>query len=212
MSGSSAKIAPGLTLHSAGFYDFTVWLMSRGRERALRERILELADLKSGEAMLDVGCGTGTLAIAAKRHVGAAGRVHGIDASPEMLARAETKAKRAGQSVEFRLAPAQALPFPDASFDVVTSTVMLHHLPRPSRQQCFGEIRRVLKPGGRLLVVDFATGEKKGHFSLFHGHGHTDADQIVALMQGAGFTVTGRGAVGTGNLYFVQGRPDGARL
>jgi trans-aconitate methyltransferase len=74
--------APRLVLHHPKLYDFTVWLMTLGRERAFARRS-------------DVGCGTGSLAIAAKRHLGPTGIVKGIDASPEMIARAEKKAARA---------------------------------------------------------------------------------------------------------------------
>jgi SAM-dependent methyltransferase len=78
------------------------------RERVFREKVLRLARLQPGEAVLDVGCGTGTLAIAAKRQVGPTGTVYGIDASPEMLARAEKKARKAGVEVVLKNAMAQA--------------------------------------------------------------------------------------------------------
>ena len=75
----------GLVLHKAALYDLTVWLMTLGQERSFREKILRLARLEQGESVLDVGCGTGSLAIAAKRQVGPAGTVCGIDASPEKV-------------------------------------------------------------------------------------------------------------------------------
>jgi len=148
--------ASGLVLHRPAAYDFAVWLMTAGRERAFREKILLLARLREGEAVLDVGCGTGSLAIAAKRQVGADGKVSGIDASPEMLARARRKANKADVEIAFDNATAQSLPFSDAQFDAVLTTVMLHHLPRPARELCAREMKRVLKPGGRVLAVDFA--------------------------------------------------------
>jgi ubiquinone/menaquinone biosynthesis C-methylase UbiE len=119
----------GSVLHSAAWYDLTVWLMTLGRERVYRERFVDLAHLAPGESVLDVGCGTGTLAIVSKRRVGPAGTVHGIDASPEMTARAREKAKKAGVEVFFKQGVVEALPFPDAHFDAVVSTLMLHHLP-----------------------------------------------------------------------------------
>ena len=79
---------------------------------------------------MDIGCGTGTLAIAAKRRVGPAGGVFEVDASPEMIARARKKARKRGVAVNLENAVVQNLPFEDASFDAVLSTVMLHHLGR----------------------------------------------------------------------------------
>ena len=93
---------PGLVLHAAATYDFLIWLATLGREQTFRERMLRLAHLRTGEAVLDVGCGTGSLAIAAKRQVGASGTVCGLDASPEMIARAVKKAKKAGVEVGFK--------------------------------------------------------------------------------------------------------------
>ncbi|HLZ42905.1 MAG TPA: methyltransferase domain-containing protein, partial [Candidatus Sulfotelmatobacter sp.] len=99
--GNQAPRTTGIVLHSPIVYDLTVWLAFFGRERVFREKVLELARLMTGECVLDVGCGTGTLAIAAKRRLGPSGTVHGVDASPEMLARAQKKAKKAGVEISF---------------------------------------------------------------------------------------------------------------
>jgi ubiquinone/menaquinone biosynthesis C-methylase UbiE len=196
----------GLVLHSAVGYDLLVWLVTFGREWAFREKVLSLARLEPSESVLDVGCGTGTLAIAAKRHVGPPGSVYGIDASPEMIARASKKARKAGVQVVFKNGAAQALPFPDAQFDAVLSTVMLHHLPRKARQQCACEMRRVLKPGGRVLAVDFggAGPEKKSLLDHFHRrHGHVSLPDIIAVLSEAGLNCVESGAVGIRDLQFV---------
>ncbi len=111
--------------------------------------------MQPGESVLDVGCGTGTLAIAAARRVGLSGSVVGIDASPQMVVRARWKAATAGLKPAFQVAVVERLPFADNRFDLVLSTMMLHHLPRATRQECAGEISRVLKTGGRVLGVDF---------------------------------------------------------
>jgi ubiquinone/menaquinone biosynthesis C-methylase UbiE len=196
--------AAGVVLHRAAAYDLVVWLMAFGRERAFREKILRLVRLHGGEAVLDVGCGTGSLAIAAKRQVGTGGKVCGVDASTEMLARARRKANKAGVEIVFNNAAAQALPFPDGQFDVVLTTVMLHHLPRPAREQCAREMKRVLKPGGRVLAVDFSVSAEKGLLSHVHRrHGHVKLQEIVAILGAAGLTVVESGAVGFRSLQFA---------
>lgn len=195
----------GLLLHGAALYDLTVWLMTLGRERAFREKLLNLANLEPGESVLDVGCGTGTLAIAAKQRVGPNGAVYGIDASPEMIARASKKAANSGVQVVFNNAPAQALPFSDGHFDVVLSTVMLHHLPRKGRAQCAREMRRVVRPGGRVLAVDFGSRARSGNGFLprFHRHGHVDFREIIDLLREVGLDRLQCGAVGIKDLQFV---------
>jgi ubiquinone/menaquinone biosynthesis C-methylase UbiE len=195
----------GLVLHSAARYDLLVWLLTLGRARAFHDQVLGLARLEPGESVLDVGCGTGTFAIAAKRRIGPAGTVYGIDASPEMLARANKKATKAGIDVVFKNAFAQALPFPDARFDAVLTTIMLHHLPRTARQQCACEIRRVLKPGGRVLAVDFGGSARgrRGPLTHFHRHGNVKLRDIIALLSEADLNSVKSGAVGIGGLQFV---------
>ena len=195
----------GIVLHSAARYDLVVWLAMLGRERAFREKVVQLARLEPGESVLDVGCGTGTLAIAAKRQVGPEGSVTGIDASPEMLTRAYKKARKAGIELIFKNALAEALPFPDAQFDVVLTTVMLHHLPHNARQQCAREIRRVLKPCGRVLAVDFGRDpEKRGLLAHLHRrHGHVTLSDMLTLLTEAGFKSIQSGEVGIRNLQFV---------
>jgi ubiquinone/menaquinone biosynthesis C-methylase UbiE len=196
----------GLLLHSAVAYDLMVWFITRGRENALREEMLRLARLQQGEAVLDVGCGTGSLAVAAKRKVGPAGAVYGVDASPQMIARAKKKARRAGVEVTFKNAFAQSLPFQDGTFDAVLSTVMLHHLPRPARKELALEIRRVLRPGGRLLVIDFGAADKgkKSFLDHFHRrHGHVEFNDVVAVLGEAGLRVTETGELAMPGLQFV---------
>lgn len=195
----------GVVLHRAALYDLSLWLITLGREQGFREKVLGLARLQPGESVLDVGCGTGTLAIAAKGHVGPTGTVFGVDVSPEMLARAGKKSRMTGVEVLFKNALAEALPFPDAQFDAVLTTIMLHHLPRKTRQQCALEIRRVLKPSGRVLAVDFggAAQERKIPFWRFHRHGYVKLQDIIVVLSEAGLNIVESGAVGISDLQFV---------
>ena len=204
MTETSSKT--GLLLHKAAGYDLLVWLLTLGRTRAFRETMLSFARLQPVESVLDVGCGTGSLAMAAKRQVGADGSVDGVDAAPEMIARARKKARSAGLEITFQTAYAQSLPFPGARFDVVLSTLMLHHLPQPARQELAAEIRRVLKPGGRVLVIDFGLESRQRKSILDHihrRHGSVDVKEIEALLTAAGLEVIESGPVGTRHLHYV---------
>jgi ubiquinone/menaquinone biosynthesis C-methylase UbiE len=195
----------GRVLHWAAAYDLLAWLALHGREAAFREHLVSLARLAPGEAVLDIGCGTGSLAIAAKRRVGASGAVSGIDASPEMIVRARRKAAKARLDVTFSTGLVEALAFPDRQFDAVLSTLMLHHRPRDVKRRCAADVHRVLKPGGRLLAVDFVKSSRagKGLIRHFHRHGHVDMRDIVQLSAESGFSVIESGDVGVSDLSFV---------
>jgi SAM-dependent methyltransferase len=128
---------------------------------AIRERFVgvgnpfALGPIHPGEAVLDLGCGAGFDALVAAQLVGPAGRVVGIDLSPEMLAVAEAGRIQAGISqVEFREASVEALPFPDVSFDAAMSNGVLNLV--PDKPAALREIFRVLRPGGRLQACDIA--------------------------------------------------------
>jgi demethylmenaquinone methyltransferase/2-methoxy-6-polyprenyl-1,4-benzoquinol methylase/phosphoethanolamine N-methyltransferase len=135
-------------------YDVMGWVHFLGRERRFREWTVRLAGVRPGDAVLDVGCGTGNLAMAAKARAGAEGDVRGIDGAPEMVEVARRKAAAAKLGVEYEVAVVENMPFADATFDIVLSSLMLHHLPGDLKRQGIAEIARVLKPGGRLVAVD----------------------------------------------------------
>lgn len=121
-----------------------------------------------------------------------------------MIARAKRKATSAGTDVAFQQATAQALPLPEARFDVVLTTVMLHHLWRQAPVECAGEMRRVLKPGGRVIAVDFAAAtEQRGFLRRLHRHRHVKLDDIIAMLEAPGLKVAESGALGFRNLQFA---------
>lgn len=200
----------GRTIRWARWYDLAAWLMTFGREPAIRRRTIELAAIRDGESVLDVGCGTGTLTLAAKRRAGA-GQVRGIDASAEMIEVARQKAAKRGVDVEFQVALVEDLPYPDVSFDVALSSLMLHHLPDDLKRKGFAEVRRVLKPGGRLFAVDLA-GSKGVAGMLMRLIGHKfEADymeRLKAMALEAGFSDV-EAAPMDGRLGYVRGTKAG---
>lgn len=153
-SPESPAITEGSLISWASRYDLTVNLMTLGLIRRLRSLTVGHALIKPGDRLLDVGCGTGGVTIPAGIRVGATGSAAGIDPSPEMIAIARRKANRAGAAIDFRVGVIESLPFPDETFDVVTSSLMMHHLPDHVREAGLAEVYRVLKPGGRLLIAD----------------------------------------------------------
>ena len=152
--GEPVPATRGITMdYAVPFYDGMCRTMGLGA--GFRRRTLALAGIRPGERVLDVGCGTGVLTRLAAEAVGPTGAATGIDPGPDMIRMARRNAAASASPARFHLAAVESLPFADAGFDVVLSSLMLHHLPADIRRQGLAEIRRVLKPGGRLLAVDF---------------------------------------------------------
>ncbi len=126
----------GRTIRWARGYDLGVEAMYFGRGDRYRRRLLDLAEVKAGDRVLDVGCGPGRLVLAACERAGQSGEADGIDPSAQMVALATRKALKAGLSALFVQAAAEKLPFDDGYFDAVTSSLVVHHIPggRPQAQ------------------------------------------------------------------------------
>ena len=147
----------GLTIHWARWYDPFWALVTLGRAQSLRKMSLDVVDIQPTDHVLDVGCGTGRLTNVINETVKQSGRVVGIDPAIEMV---ET-ARKKNAGVDFRLAAVENLPFDDESFDLVTSSLVLHHLPDSLKPAAFQEMARVLKPNGRAVHIDFSAGGHK---------------------------------------------------
>jgi SAM-dependent methyltransferase len=207
----------GLVLTSGWRYDLLLWLgnlVVGGKWQQLRQRTADLAQLHTGETVLDVGCGTGTLALLAKPRVGHTGQVCGIDPSASMIARAQRKAVQHGLAIDFQVGLIERIPFPDRSFNVVLSTFMMHVLPDDLKRQGLAEIARVLKPGGRLLVVDTKrpeTAEARRAHMVHVGPWQSGVQDQPALMAAAGFVQIEQGDIDIGvsrlpEIGFALGR------
>jgi SAM-dependent methyltransferase len=124
------------------------------REETFKTRLIEQARLRAGDRILDLGCGTGTLAVMVGELEPDA-EVVGLDADPQMLSGAEAKAQKAGLSARFDEGRSDELPYEDQSFDRVLATLFFHHLTDEVKERTIAEIARVLKPGGELHVADW---------------------------------------------------------
>jgi ubiquinone/menaquinone biosynthesis C-methylase UbiE len=177
-----------------------------GMQEAHR-RLIDLAGLRPGQRVLEIGCGTGNLLLAVKR-LGPGVEVAGLDPDPKALARARRKARRAALAVQLDEGFADALPYPDATFDRVLSAFMFHHLDASDRPRALAEVARVLRPGGSLHLLDFG-GTHGAHDGLVTRLSRRNprlhdnlGDRVPALMRDAGLT----GAAEAGHRVSHMGR------
>jgi ubiquinone/menaquinone biosynthesis C-methylase UbiE len=128
-------------------------------ERKIKGDLVRQADIQQTHRVLDVGCGTGTLAILIKQAQPQA-EVVALDPDPEVLTIARRKSTKSGHQLTFHQGFASSLPFPDDSFDRVLSSFVFHHLTLQDRRLALSEVLRVLRPKGKFCLVDFAKPNK----------------------------------------------------
>lgn len=185
------------------FYDFIQKYIVR--DVRYKTRLIEQANIQAGHHVLDLGCGTGTLAIMVKQSRPVA-EVTGLDADPDMLRVAKYKSVQLNAPVKFDVGFTNKLPYPEASFDRVMSSIMIHHLKTPDKEATAREVYRVLKPGGQLHIIDFGKpytryGKMLGPFL----HGFEEANDNIDGRLPEIFAAPGLRTAVTGNFWTFFG-------
>lgn len=199
-------------------YDIVARLMG---ESSFKGALVRAAAIAADHEVLDLGCGTGTLALMIAEACPQA-RVSGVDIDPRILAIARAKANTAGVALDLRQGSATAPPFDDGSFDRVLTTLMLHHLGTPQKLEALRAVHRLLKPGGELHIGDWG----KPHnllmrvaslsFRLVDGDDNTGLNlrgELPELVRAAGFEgveETERWMTPFGTLAFIRARRSAA--
>lgn len=136
------------------------------REDTFKRRLVKEAKIAAGHSVLDLGCGTATLTILIKqKHPEAT--VAGLDGDKQILAIARKKVERHGLDISLDFSLATELPYPDASFDRVLSSLLFHHLTREQKRNALAEVTRVLRPGGELHVADWGQARNPAERAAF---------------------------------------------
>ena len=192
------------------YYDWVVNIITWGRTKAIHKETLTLANLQPGDAVLDIGCGTGLLLLEAEKIIGAKGTAVGLDVEPAMITQAKQHAAQNNSRAQFEVASIDHSPDADNSFAVILSTLMYHHLTEEQKPAGLRELRRVLKPDGRLLIVDLNP-SRHSIASYLPGHNQLDRqdyvqDVITGQMRAAGFSEITAGPHPSRQLSYATGR------
>ena len=162
---SESKFVPALRFHwLTPYYDVIVGVTTR--ETTFKHALINQANIKPGNQVLDLASGTGTLSLWIKKHQPQA-IVTGIDGDENILSLAIRKAYKENLSVNFEKALSYNLPFPDSHFDRVVSSLFFHHLTWKDKVKTVNETFRVLKPGGELHIADWGQAQNTLMRGLF---------------------------------------------
>jgi ubiquinone/menaquinone biosynthesis C-methylase UbiE len=198
----------------ARFYDAGLRFAFRfiGGEDTFRRAIVAAAEIQAGDAVVDINCGTGTLALCLAAAAGPEGKVVGTDLADRMLEMA--RSKDSDGRVKFIHANAENLPFDDDTFDRATSSLAIHEMNRQGRSNALSEVSRVVKSGGMLVVADLRPPDtlltRLGMRMLRIWETDTLTDMwhrgLDREIESAGMTVTSRQVAGRGFLELVAAR------
>ncbi|WP_157163569.1 class I SAM-dependent methyltransferase [Nocardia aobensis] len=204
---------PGLTMDHGHSYDLFNAIFFGGRRDLVYDRLATLSRARAGDNVLDVGCGTGQLTRRLAELTGQHGTVRGIDASGSML----EVARRATQlpNCSYAVGIAESLDVEDNSLDIVTSCMMLHHLPLVLRGAALAEMYRVLRPGGHVMVADFRPptnpiGRRLVGILTAHAMEHNAIEQLGRSVRAAGFSQLAEGDLHPWTHYVVAVKPASA--
>lgn len=184
---SSVVITSGRTLdHAAKVYDVVSPLMTFGQERRFSREAIELLELREEEKVLDIGCGTGTLTAKISKRLSQRKKpqVIGLDAAPKMIEVARRKSKHL-RNIRFDIGAAERLPYEKDFFDCAVSTFFFHHVNLELKKRSLEEIRRVLKNGGRAVIVDVDTPTNFfGRLCAYAGYWIFEQEEILENIKG----------------------------
>jgi ubiquinone/menaquinone biosynthesis C-methylase UbiE len=202
----------GALIRNARLYEAGAAVQFMGRRRRVYDELVARSGAKAGDSVLDIGCGTGYFTRRAACAVTPGGEVIGIDPSAPMI---DYASRSAAPNCSFQVGSAQDLPFPDASFDLVISSLAFHHLPVKDRSTALSQAYRVLRPGGRLLIAEL--GRRSLHNRAVHRlvgvctrhrMSHPAFTDLEGLVSGGGFLIIGDGDLRPFFHYVQAQRPE----